>query len=205
MNMLVIHSSILGANSKSRQVADDLVGRLASSNPGVTIRTRDLGMKPLPYLDGERVGALFTPADKRTEEQAELVALADGMIAEISAAETVVIGVPLYNFSIPAQLKTYIDYIARAGVTFKYGANGPEGLLKDKKVYVVVTRGGVTAGTQADSVTPYLRTILSFLGMDDITFINAEGLNMGDEAATAGLANARNVIEEIAGELALAA
>jgi FMN-dependent NADH-azoreductase len=205
MNMLVIHSSILGNNSKSRLVADQLVSRLAEADPGVTIRTRDLGASPLPYVDAGHLGALFTPADQRSAEQAQAAALADELIAEIAQADRVVIAAPVYNFNVPAQLKTYIDYIARAGVTFKYGADGkPQGLLSDKKVYIVTARGGKAIGTALDHATSYLSTVLNFLGMDDLTFIHAEGLNMGADGAAAGLESARNQIDLHVGEPALA-
>ncbi|OZI66856.1 FMN-dependent NADH-azoreductase [Bordetella genomosp. 11] len=203
MNMLVIQSSILGSNSKSRLVAEQLVNRLAQAEPGMTIRTRDLGAAPLPYVDAGHIGALFTPAGERSPEQARLVALADELIAEIVQADRVVIAAPVYNFSIPAQLKTYIDYIARAGVTFQYGPDGkPRGLLTGKKVYVVTARGGKTVGTALDQATSYLSAILGFLGMDDVAFIHAEGLNMGADAAAAGLENARGQIDLHVGELA---
>jgi FMN-dependent NADH-azoreductase len=205
MNMLVIQSSILGNNSKSRQLADQLVSRLTQSDPGMTIRTRDLGATPLPYFDSALIGALFTPADQRTAEQAQAVALADELIAEIAQADQVVFAVPVYNFGIPAQLKTYIDYIARAGVTFKYDANGvSHGLLTGKKVYVVATRGGLAVGTGLDVMTPHLQTVLGFLGMDDVTVIHAEALSKGADAAAAGIGKAQEQIEALVGELALA-
>ncbi|ANN65562.1 FMN-dependent NADH-azoreductase [Bordetella bronchialis] len=205
MNMLVIHSSILGSNSKSRLVADQLVSRLAEADPGMTIRTRDLGENPLPYVDAGHIGALFTPAEQRNDEQARAVALSDELVAEIAQADRVVIAAPIYNFNVPAQLKTYIDYIARAGVTFKYGADGkPQGLLTGKKVYVVTARGGKAVGTEFDQATSYLRVVLGFLGMTDIAFIHAEGLNMGADAAAAGLESARNQIDQHVGELAMA-
>ncbi|ARP80101.1 FMN-dependent NADH-azoreductase [Bordetella genomosp. 8] len=204
MNMLVIHSSILGSNSKSRQVADQLVSRLAEADPGMTIRTRDLGAQPLPYVDAGHLGALFTPADQRSAEQTQRATLADELIAEITQADRVVIAAPVYNFNVPAQLKTYIDYIARAGVTFKYVDGKPQGLLTGKKVYVVTARGGKTVGTELDQATSYLKIVLAFLGMEDVTFIHAEGLNMGEDAAAAGLESARAQIEAHAGEPALA-
>ncbi|OZI26386.1 FMN-dependent NADH-azoreductase [Bordetella genomosp. 9] len=204
MNMLVIHSSILGANSKSRLVADQLVSRLAEADPGMTIRTRDLGAQPLPYVDAGHLGALFTPADQRSAEQAQRATLADELIAEITQADRVVIAAPVYNFNVPAQLKTYIDYIARAGVTFKYVDGKPQGLLTGKKVYVVTARGGKTVGTELDQATSYMKIVLAFLGMEDVTFIHAEGLNMGEQAAAAGLEGARAQIHRHVVEPALA-
>ena len=118
---------------------------------------RDLADTPHPVLDEAALGALFTPADQRTPEQAARVALDDALIAEIQAADVVVLGVPMYNFGVPAQLKNWIDAISRAGVTFRYTANGPEGLLKGKKVYVALTRGGKYRNTPADTQVPYLQ------------------------------------------------
>jgi FMN-dependent NADH-azoreductase len=155
---------------------------------------RNLQAEPLPHLDDAVLGAFFTPADQRTAEQAAIAARSDALIAELQAADIVVIGAPMYNFGVSSQLKTYFDFIARAGVTFQYTANGAEGLVKGKKVYVVSARGGKYLGTPGDSQTPYLKTFLGFLGMTDVNFIYAEGLNMGADAAQAALAAAREAI-----------
>ena len=128
---------------------------------------RDLVATPHPALDEAALGALFTPAAQRTAEQAARVAQDDALIAEIQAADVVVLGVPMYNFGVPAQLKNWIDAITRAGVTFRYTANGPEGLLKGKTVYVALARGGRYRNTPADTQMPYLRTVFNFLGMTD--------------------------------------
>ncbi|HAG76366.1 MAG TPA: FMN-dependent NADH-azoreductase, partial [Thauera sp.] len=136
------------------------------------------------------LGALFTPADQRTPEQAVRVAESDALIAEVQAADVIVIGVPMYNFGISTQLKNWIDAIARAGVTFRYTESGPEGLLKGKKVIVAFARGGRYRGTPADTQTPFLQTVFAFLGMTDVRFVYAEGLNMGDESARQGFAEA---------------
>ncbi len=141
--------------------------------------------------------ALFTPAEQRTPEQAARVALDDALIAELQAADVVVLGVPMYNFGVPAALKNWIDAISRAKVTFQYTANGPEGLLKGKKIYVVLTRGGQYRNTPSDTQVPYLRTVLSFLGMTDIQFIYAEGLALGADAEQQSLASARQQIEAV--------
>src|SRR6266702_2078893 len=129
-----------------------------------------------------------------TPQQAAISARSEALIAELQAADIVVIGAPMYNFGISSQLKTYFDFIARAGITFQYSANGPEGLVKGKKVYVVSARGGKYLGTSNDSQTPYLKSFLGFLGMTDVNFIYAEGLNMGPDAAGAALASAREAI-----------
>jgi len=188
MNTLVILSSILGDQSHSSRLAYRAIERIRQADPAARITVRDLGAEPVPYFDAATAGALFTAPEARTEAQREIVALSDALVAELSAAERVVIAVPVYNFGLPAQLKSYFDLVARAGVTFRYTPEGvPEGLLRDKRVVVLYARGGVAAGTPVDSITPYLRTFLGFLGMDDIEFVAAEGIKMGEEAQRQGL------------------
>ena len=140
--------------------------------------------------------ALFAAPGERTAEQAARVALDDALIAEIQAADVVVLGVPMYNFGVPAQLKNWIDAISRAQVTFRYTASGPEGLLKGKKVYVALTRGGKYRNTPADTQVPYLTTVFGFLGMTDVQFLYAEGLAMGVEAANEAMASAQQQIDD---------
>ncbi|KVE34638.1 FMN-dependent NADH-azoreductase [Burkholderia sp. TSV86] len=192
--ILQINSAARSQGAQSTLLADELTAKLQQSNPGAQVTLRNLQADPLPHLDDAVLGAFFTPADKRSAEQNAIVAKSDTLIAELQAADVIVIGAPLYNFGISSQLKTYFDWIARAGVTFRYTANGPEGLVTGKKVYVVSARGGKYAGTPNDSQTPYLKTFLGFLGMTDVQFIFAEGLNMGPDAQSAGLATAREAI-----------
>lgn len=195
MNILQINGSARAEGANSTKVADDIVARLQAANPGATLSVRDLARNPHPALDEAALGALFTPGDQRTPEQAARVALDDALIAQVQAADVIVLGVPMYNFGISAQLKNWIDAIARAGVTFRYTENGPEGLLKGKKVYVAFARGGRYRGTAADTQTPYLKNVLGFLGLTDVRFAYAEGLAMGPEAAAQGFADAQADIE----------
>ena len=189
MNILQINASARqGANST--RVAEAIVARLQSANPDAQTVLRDLARHPHPILDESALGALFTPADQRTPEQAARVALDDALIAEVQAADVVVLGVPMYNLGVPVQLKSWIDAIARAGTTFRYTEKGPEGLLKGKKVYVGLARGGRYRDTPFDTQVPYLKTVLGFLGMTDVHFVYAEGLNMGAESAQQGFAEA---------------
>ncbi len=190
MNILQINGSARAAGANSTRVADAIVARLRAADPSATLSVRDLARAPHPALDEAALGALFTPAEQRTPEQAARVALDDALIAEVQAADVIVLGVPMYNFSVSVQLKNWIDAIARVGVTFRYTENGPEGLLKGKRVYVAFARGGRYRGTAADTQTPYLQTVLGFLGMSDVRFVYAEGLNMGAEAAQQGFAEA---------------
>ncbi len=196
MNILQINSSPRLEASQSTRLATRLVDRLRDADPEATLTVRDLGRTPHPVLDEAALGALFTPASGRTPEQAARVALDDALIAEIQTADMVVVGVPMYNFGVSAQLKNWIDAISRAGVTFRYSEKGPEGLLKDKKVYVALTRGGKYRNTPADTQVPYLQTVFAFLGLVDVHFVYAEGLSMGPDAEQKGIASAHAQIEE---------
>ena len=194
MNILHITSSVRGADSESTRLTQLVIDKLLAANPGASVVRRDFGAQPHPLLDGAAVGALFTPAEQRSAAQAARVALDDVLIAEAQAADVIVIGAPMYNFGMPAQLKGWFDAIARSGVTFRYTATGPEGLLKDKKVYVATARGGVYPA-DADPQVPHLRMLLNFLGLSDHTFIYSSGLNMGPEAAAAGQQAANEAVE----------
>lgn len=196
MKILQINSSARTEGSHSTRLANALVERLRAANPQAELTLRDLGRTPHPMLDEPALHALFSPADQRTPEQAARVALDDALIAEIQAADVVVLGVPMYNFGVPAQLKNWIDAISRVQVTFRYTEKGPEGLLKGKKVYVALTRGGLYRNTPNDTQTPYLQTFFGFLGMTDVQFVFAEGLAMGPEAEKNALASAYSQIEE---------
>jgi len=199
MKTLVILSSILGDHSTSRKLVDHLVNRVAGTDADLSVQTRDLGAQPLPYFDGQVLGALSTPADQRDDAQRGIADLADTLVKELFDAERIIFAVPIYNFGLPAQLKSYIDFIARAGVTFRYSAEGvPEGLVKGKKVVVVTSRGGQARGTAIDTVTPYLQTMLGFVGMTDVTFVGAEGLAMGPDMAAAGVAQGKAEIDALA-------
>ncbi len=190
MNILQINGSARVEGANSTRIADAIVARLLAADPAAELTLRDLARDPHPVLDEAALGALFTPADERSAEQAARVALDDALIAEVRAADAIVLGVPMYNFGVSAQLKNWIDAIARAGVTFRYTENGPEGLLKGKKVYVALARGGRYRDTPADTQVPYLETLLGFLGMTDVSFIYGEGFAMGPDAARQALAEA---------------
>jgi len=185
MKILQVNSSIKGEASVSSRLAGLVSARLASLVPGSEIAVRDVSSQPV--LDGAALGALFTPAENRTPEQAARVAVDDATIAQVQESDAVVIGVPLYNFGEPVQLKAWIDAIARNGVTFRYTATGPVGLLTGKKVYVVLARGGYYKDTPNDTQTPWLKNVLGFLGLTDVAFLHAEGLNVSPEAATQAL------------------
>ena len=197
MKILQINASARSSGSNSTRLADSITARLKAHNPSATAELHDLASTPHPVLDESALNALFTPTAERTPDQTTRVALDDALIAQVQSADVIVLGVPMYNFGIPVQLKTWIDAIARAGVTFRYSANGPEGLLKDKKVFVALARGGLYRDSPADSQVPYLKSVLAFLGMNDVDFIYAEGLAMGAEAASKAFAEAEAHISEL--------
>ncbi len=199
MNILQINGSARSEGANSTRVANGIVARLLAADPQARVVLRDLARDPAPIIDEAALGALFSPPEQRTPQQAARVAASDALIAEVQAADVIVLGVPMYNFGISAQLKNWIDAIARAGVTFRYTENGPEGLLKGKKVFVAFARGGRYRGTPADTQTPYLQTVLGFVGLTDVRFVYAEGLNMGEEAAQQGFAQAEADMDAVLG------
>lgn len=197
MNILQINSSARSTGSESTRLADLIVARLKSASPAATLVRHDLAAKPLQVIDGPTLGALFTPADQRSAEQAARVAIDDALIAEAHAADVIVIGAPMYNFGVTIQLKSWFDAIARAGVTFRYSETGPEGLLKNKKVYVALARGGIHKDGPSDTQVPYLKTMLGFLGLTDVQFVYAEGLAYGPEVAVKAQADAEAQINAV--------
>jgi FMN-dependent NADH-azoreductase len=200
-NVLHIDSSVRSTGSLTRQLGGEFIAKLKAADAATTVVTRDLAASPVPHLTEQMMGAYFTPAEQRNAEQAHTIKTSDALVDELLAADTIVIGAPMYNFSVTSGLKAWIDHVARAGRTFKYGATGPEGLVGGKKVYVFVASGGAySEGPSAayDHVTTYLRSVLGFLGMTDVTFIVAEGVAMGEEAVAAAIAKSRARIEAIA-------
>lgn len=194
--LLLINTSLNGKQGHSWQLAEKFVDQLAAS-ADINVTLRDLDSSNLPHLSSSEMAAWMTPADERSEQQKELAAISDELVAEIKAHDIIVIGMPMYNFGVPSVFKSWIDRVARAGVTFRYTENGPVGLLENKKVYVVAARGGLYQGTPKDSQTQYLKDVLAFLGMSDVEFVYAEGLNMGPDAANKGFAQADEKISEL--------
>lgn len=173
-NILHIDASARITGSVSRALSQNLVDKL--SGPETVRVKRDIGLSPLPILTEDWVGANFTPDEERTADQAETLRLSDTLIAELQAADTLVIGVPIYNFGVPAAFKAWIDLVARARKTFKYTDQGPVGLLEGKKAYLVIASGGTESGSEIDYATPYLRHVLGFLGIHDVSIIVADQL-----------------------------
>ncbi|PSJ47101.1 FMN-dependent NADH-azoreductase [Zobellella taiwanensis] len=189
---LVLKSSILGEHSQSTKLIDFMVEQLDVAQ----VKVRDLAAEPLPMLDGDGAFALRGGEDLNPRQR-QLLTLSDALVAEVQAVDTLVIAAPMYNFHIPVQLKAWIDLICRAGITFRYTEQGPEGLLKGKKAVVVTTRGGMHKDAPTDLITPYLSTVLGFVGISEVEFVYAEALNMGEEAQQSGLAQARRSLEAL--------
>ena len=196
--LLQINASLFSTGGQSSQLADRFVAAWRASHNDAQVVVRDLASDPLPHLTAERFMAYIAAPGERTAEQQALAVQADALIEEIKTAQTLVIGLPMYNFGVPSTLKAYFDHIARAGVTFRYTANGPEGLLTGKKAYIFAARGGLYAGTARDSQTTYVRDFLAFLGISDVEFVYAEGLSMGEPSKQSALDTAHQRIAELA-------
>jgi FMN-dependent NADH-azoreductase len=197
--LLQINASLSNDNGHSSQLANRFVAAFHKRRPEAKIVVRDVAAAdPVPHLNAERFGAFITKPEERTSAQRAVVAYSDILINELRHADSIVLGLPMYNFGVPSQLKAYFDHIARVGVTFKYTDQGPVGLLTGKKVYVFAARGGIYAGTPMDTQTSYVRDFLRFLGMSEVEFVYAEGLAISPESKEAGLAKALAEIERLA-------
>ncbi|NMH66295.1 FMN-dependent NADH-azoreductase [Shewanella salipaludis] len=192
--VLVLKSSILGDYSQSAQLVEHLIQHWQQQ--GAEITTRDLAADPLPVLDGEIASGLRGGEDL-TQRQLSALALSDTLIGELKAHDTLVITAPMYNFSIPTQLKNWIDLIARAGVTFSYTEKGPKGLLEGKRAVVITTRGGMHKDGASDHVVPYLKTVLGFVGITEVETVYGEALAMGPEASEQAMAAAKQDLEQV--------
>ena len=195
--ILFITSSLFGEQSKSREIALEMLTVFRDADPKTEVVQRDVNR--LSHLSGDTLQALATVPENRNERQAELVRLADRLIEEVEAADTILIAAPMYNFSISSPLKAWIDHLARAGRTFRYTATGPEGLLEGKKVFVVASRGGSYSGAAKamDFQEPYLRAMFGFLGLTDLSFIHVESQNISPDAAKEGMAAARRKVNAL--------
>jgi len=189
-NLLQLNTSLFSTGGQSSKLANTFVAEWQAANPGAHVAVRDLAANPVPHLTGERFQAFLAKPEDRTEAQRREADVSDQLVAELQDSDVLVIGLPLYNFGVPSTLKAYFDHVARAGITFRYTANGPEGLLKGKKAYLFATRGGVHAGFPRDTQTGFVRDFLAFLGITDVEFIYAEGLAMGDAVAKPALEKA---------------
>ena len=203
-NILILDSAATGESSVSRRLTRAAAEVLVARDPDAHITLRDVGSNPIPHLTAETVPAIRAGIVE-TEAAREALELSDALIAELKAADLIVIGAPMYNFGMPSTLKAWFDHVLRARITFQYSEAGPEGLLKGKKAIVIEARAGLYSEGPAasmDSQEPHIRTLLGFMGIDDVTFVRAEKLAFGPEAAEAAIGGALGQIEQ---ELALAA
>lgn len=197
MKLLHIDSSILGDNSASRQLSAEVVKAWQTAQPGVDVTYRDLASDAINHFSGATLGALGTAAELRDAAQKHEAELSAVSLAEFLAADAVVVGAPMYNFTIPTQLKAWIDRIAVAGQTFRYSETGPEGLCGNKKVIIVSTAGGLHAGQASGAAHEgYLKLLFGFLGITDIDVVRAEGLAYGDDVRSEAMSEANLLINE---------
>jgi FMN-dependent NADH-azoreductase len=200
--VLQIHSSLFGETGQSSRMSDQFVQLRRQLEPDLALIRRDLARDPVPHLTAASFQAfLKQPADRTPDEQAA-VDYSDRLIDELQRADVIVLGLPMYNFGVPSAVRAYFDHIARAGVTFRYTSAGPEGLLKRKQLFVFATRGGKYAGTPSDTQTDYVKQFFRFLGVENISFVYAEGLAFGEPQKLAALGEAAARIAELAQPLA---
>lgn len=197
-HVLLITSSLNGADGKSTRLAERYIDELRRGTPELTVTRRDLAAEPPPHLDAAIFQAFITPDEARSDEQRRLTAWSDAAIEELKSADLIVLAAPMYNFGVPTPLKAWMDQVARAGLTFRYTAEGPEGLLTGRSAVVISTRGGRYVGTPMDSQTPFIETFLGFLGIGPVEFVHAEGLALGEDQAAAALEHAQRDLERLA-------
>lgn len=201
MNILHLDSGIFTGQSVSRELSEHIVKQLQQQHPEAQLIYRDLVAQPINHLDAEILMAGNTEEDQRTERQQSELATTETLLSEVFAADLLVIGTPLYNFGIPTQLKAWVDRIAQAGRTFRYTEQGPEGLLTGKRAIIASARGGIYsegAAAAMEHQESYIKTLLGFIGITDVSIIRAEGLNMGDQLRSEALAGAHKEIADLA-------
>lgn len=203
--LLQINASMFSNDGQSSRLSGQFVSAWREVHPQGKVVVRDLAAAPVPHLDAQRFGAFLSKPEERSAQQQAVLDFSDGLIEELRNADVIALGLPMYNFGVPSALKAYFDHVARAGVTFRYTENGPVGLLKGKKAYIFATRGGVYAGSALDTQTGYVRDFLRFIGIDDVDFVYAEGLNMGEESKQRSLDSAAASIRTLAEPLRAAA
>ncbi len=194
-NILVVNSSLNSEAGNSSKLVANYLDKLASKD--VKLDLLDLNKAQLPHLTQQEMAAWMTAPEERTQAQAELAAISDALLSRLVEADEVVIGLPMYNLGVPSTFKAWIDRLARAGKSFKYTETGPVGLIADKPVTVLAARGGVYAGTDYDTQTPYIRHIFGLMGITSVNFVYAEGLNMGEEVAVKAFSAANEKFIEL--------
>ena len=197
-NVLIIESSARQQDSISRQLTQQFISQWQAAHPADQITVRDLAVNPVPHLDANLLGGWMKPAEQRSADEQASLERSNHLTDELLAADVLVMAAPMYNFAIPSTLKAWLDHVLRAGVTFKYTETGPQGLLTGKKAYVLTARGGIYAGSTADHQEPYLRQVMAFIGIHDVTFIHAEGMNLGGDFQEKGLNQAKSRLSQVA-------
>ncbi|RRW38696.1 FMN-dependent NADH-azoreductase [Ectopseudomonas oleovorans] len=196
--ILVIESSARQQGSVSRELTQQFIANWQAAHPADQVQVRDLAAEPVPHLDATLLGGWMTPSEQQNDAEKAALARSNQLTDELLAADVLVLAAPMYNFAIPSTLKAWLDHVLRAGVTFKYTETGPQGLLTGKRAFVLTARGGIYAGSALDYQEPYLRQVLAFIGIHDVQFIHAEGLNLGAEFSEKGLAQAKAKLAEVA-------
>lgn len=196
--VLIIESSARQQDSVSRQLTQTFIQQWQAAHPGDSITVRDLARNPVPHLDANLLGGWMKPAEQRNAAEQASLQRSIELTDELLAADVLVLAAPMYNFAIPSTLKAWLDHVLRAGVTFKYTDTGPQGLLTGKRAYVLTARGGIYAGSSADHQEPYLRQVMGFIGIHDVEFIHAEGLNLGGDFHEKGLNQANAKLAQVA-------
>ena len=197
-NVLIIESSARQQDSFSRELTQQFISHWKTLHPADRLTVRDLAVNPVPHLDADLLGGWMKPEAQRSPEEQASLQRSNELTDELLAADVLVMAAPMYNFAIPSTLKAWLDHVLRAGVTFKYTESGPQGLLTGKKAYVLTARGGIYAGSTADHQEPYLRQVMAFVGIHDVTFIHAEGMNLGGDFQEKGLSQAKARLSELA-------
>ena len=197
-NVLIIESSARQQGSFSRQLTQQFISQWHEAHPTDRVTVRDLALNPVPHLDVNLLGGWMKPEEQRNAGEVASLQRSNELTDELLAADVLVLAAPMYNFAIPSTLKAWLDHVLRAGVTFKYTETGPQGLLTGKKAYVLTARGGLYAGSTSDHQEPYLRQVMAFIGIHDVTFIHAEGMNLGGDFQEKGLNHARASLSAIA-------
>ena len=196
--VLIIESSARQRDSISRQLTQQFISQWQAAHPADQVTLRDLALNPVPHLDANLLGGWMKPEAQRNADEQSSLQRSNELTDELLAADVLMLAAPMYNFAIPSTLKAWLDHVLRAGVTFKYTETGPQGLLTGKKAYVLTARGGLYAGSTSDHQEPYLRQVLAFVGIHDVTFIHAEGMNLGGDFQEKGLNQAKASLSAIA-------
>ena len=195
--VLIIESSARQQDSFSRQLTEQFISQWQTAHPADVLIVRDVALNPVPHLDANLLGGWMKPEDQRNAAEQTSLQRSNELTDELLAADVLVMAAPMYNFTIPSTLKAWLDHVVRAGVTFKYTPTGPQGLLTGKKAYVLTARGGIYAGSTSDHQEPYLRQVMTLIGIHDVTFIHAEGMNLGADFQQKGLNQAKSKLSDV--------